>query len=443
MRLWGKIRISVFQIIVFGFAGLILSGTLLLMLPASCREPGGAGFEDCLFTATSAVCVTGLVVRDTALCWTGFGQAVILLLIQTGGLGIITAAAALATFSGRRIGLMQRSTMQEALSAPQVGGVVRLTRFIVLSTAALEAAGALLLLPAFIPEFGWKRGAWYALFHAVSAFCNAGFDLMGIRGEFSSLTLWAQHPCVNIVLILLITAGGVGFLVWDDLARHLYRIRRYRLQSKIVLLTSAVLVLLPFLWFWGFEMKTLPPSSRILPSLFQSVTLRTAGFNTVDLGQISGAGRSIMILAMLIGGSPGSTAGGMKTSTAAVLALTAHTVLRRKDEVTCFGRRVGQDAVRSAVSILFLYFFLFYSSGLILSAIEKLPLEACLFETASALGTVGLSLGITGSLGSVSRMILITLMFLGRVGALTLIYAAQPVRTSPHCSLPLEKVAIG
>ena len=443
MRIWGNYRITTFQVIALGFFTLILIGTILLMLPVSSRLPGAAGFSDCLFTATSAVCVTGLVVKDTACYWSPFGQAVILFLIQIGGMGVVTAAVSLAFISGKKIGLMQRTVMQESISAPQVDGIVRLTRFIIFTAFGIELTGAVLLLPAFVPEFGWGKGIWCAVFHSVSAFCNAGFDIMGIQGEFSSMTHYAGSILVNVVLILLITTGGIGFLVWNDIRQHGLRWKQYRLQSKIVITVSAILILLPFLWLFFFEMDDLPAGSRILPSLFQSVTLRTAGFNTVDLNRISSSGQTFMILCMLIGGSPGSTAGGMKTTTAAVLLMTAWSVFRRSEATSGFGRRIGEDAVRNAAAILIMYFLLFFIGGLIISRLEVLPLLTCLFETASALGTVGLSLGITSQLGNASRCILMVLMFLGRVGGLTLIYAAQSVKKSTRSTLPVEKITVG
>ena len=443
MRLFGKYRLTTFQVIAAGFLLLILVGALLLMLPVSSSTGKSIPFVDCLFTATSAVCVTGLVVRDTATTWSFFGQAVLLLLIQIGGMGVITAALSLAFVSGRKISLMQRSIMQEAIAAPQVGGIVRLTRFIIVASLSIEGIGALLLLPAFLEDFPFPQALWYAFFHAISAFCNAGFDLMGIRGVFSSLTSYSQQPLINIVLILLITVGGIGFLVWNDIRQYRFRFRQYRLQSKIVLLTSLALVLLPFLWFFFLEMQQLSPGERILPALFQSVTLRTAGFNTVELGRMSGGAQGLMILWMLIGGSPGSTAGGMKTTTVAVFLLTALSVIRRKDEVECFGRRISMDVVRSALTILVIYLLLFFLGGIILSKVDHLPLMSCLFETASAVGTVGVTLGITPRLGLVSRGVLIILMFLGRVGSLTLIYAAQKPKSAARSALPLEKITVG
>ena len=443
MRVLGRYRITTFQIIAFSFLFLILAGTLFLMLPVSSRNAGSAGFSDCLFTATSAVCVTGLVVRDTVTAWSPFGQAVILFLIQVGGMGVVTAAVSVAFVSGRKIGLMQRSVMQEAISAPQVGGIIKLTKFIIITTFTVELAGALFLLPVFVPIYGWGRGIWFSVFHAVSAFCNAGFDLLGEGIPFSSMTGFAQNALVNVVVILLITVGGIGFLVWNDIRMHGIHFSRYRLQSKIVLVTSAILVLLPFVWFFLFEMPDMPLPERILPSLFQSVTLRTAGFNTMDLTGFSGSGKTIMILWMLIGGSPGSTAGGMKTTTLAMILVTLFSVIRRKQDVECMGRRIGTDTIRNAVAIASIYFLTFFMGGMIISSIEKLPLLTCLFETASALGTVGLSLGITGSLGTVSRLVLISLMFLGRVGGLTLIYAAQSVHRPVQSVRPLEKVTVG
>ena len=443
MRLPGNRRMNTFQIIVISFVSLILAGTLLLALPAASRGGGAAAPADCLFTAVSAVCVTGLVVVDTASAWSPFGQTVILLLIQIGGLGVVTAAVSLAFLSGRRIGLMERSVMQESISAPQVGGIVRLTRFILISAFSAEGAGFLLLLQPMVSSFGPGKGIWYALFHSVSAFCNAGFDLMGVREPYSSLTGFSGNALVNIAVMLLITAGGIGFLVWNDIRDHGLHWKSYRLQSRTVILASSLLILLPALWFFFFEMPDLPPAERIFSALFQSVTLRTAGFNTVDLTRISGSGQALMILWMLIGGSPGSTAGGMKTTTAAVLLMTALTVFRRKDNVHFLGRRIPDDTVRNAVAILIMYGLLFFAGGMAISGIDRLPLQACLFETASALGTVGLSLGITGSLSLPSRLILILLMFLGRVGGLTLIYAAHSGRKISKSTLPLEKITVG
>ena len=437
-----KRRLTSFQIIILGFLGVILLGALLLMLPVSSRHSGGTQFLDALFTSTSAVCVTGLVLHDTATYWSLFGQLVIMLLIQIGGMGVITVAAAFALISGRKISLMQRSTMQEAISAPKVGGIVRLTSFIIRTTLIIELLGAAAMAPVFCRDFG-ARGLWMALFHAVSAFCNAGFDLMGVRGEFSSLTSYAAEPVINVTVMLLILIGGIGFLTWDDIRSNRLHVRRYRMQSKVILCATGLLLLLPALYFYVFEFGALPPKERILASLFQTVTPRTAGFNTVELTKLSDAGQSITVALMLTGGSPGSTAGGMKTTTVAVLFAAAISTFQREEYPHFFRRRIDDDAVKNAATILLMYLTLFFFGGLIISVSEGLPMLTCLFEAASAVGTVGLTLGITPGLGTLSRLILIMLMFFGRVGGLTLIFAALSGRQKNGSKYPHEKVTVG
>ena len=438
-----KKHLTSFQFIILGFASVILVGTLLLMLPISSKSNIVTPFNDALFTSTSAVCVTGLVVQDTASYWSGFGQFVILLLIQIGGMGVVTVAASFALVSGRKISLMQRSTMQEAISAPAVGGIVRLTSFIIKATLLFEFAGALIMTPVFWKDFGWK-GIWMAIFHSISAFCNAGFDLMGSTGvPYSSLTYYVGNPVVTITIMLLIIIGGIGFLTWDDIRANHYRFKRYRVQSKIIIVTTAILLIVPAIYFYFFELTGLPTNERILGSLFQAVTPRTAGFNTVDLTLVTEAGQCILIILMLIGGSPGSTAGGMKTTTIAVLFANARAVFQRKEDPQFFGRRVGQGAIKSAATILMMYISLFIGGALVICLVEQLPLGTCLFETASAIGTVGLTLGITSKLGIVSQCILILLMFFGRVGGLTLIYAAISGTKKNLSKLPQEKITVG
>ena len=437
-----KRRLTSFQIIILGFLGVILLGALLLTLPVSSRHGGGTPFSDALFTSTSAVCVTGLVLHDTATYWSPFGQLVIMLLIQIGGMGVITVAAAFALISGRKISLMQRSTMQEAISAPKVGGIVRLTSFIIRTTLIFELLGAAAMAPVFCRDFG-ARGLWMALFHAVSAFCNAGFDLMGVRGEFSSLTSYAAEPVINVTVMLLILIGGIGFLTWDDIRSNRLHVRRYRMQSKVILCATGLLLLLPALFFYVFEFGALPPKERVLASLFQAVTPRTAGFNTVELTKLSDAGQSITVALMLTGGSPGSTAGGMKTTTVAVLFAAAISTFQREEYPHFFRRRIDDDVVKNAATILLMYLTLFFFGGLIISIAEGLPMLTCLFEAASAVGTVGLTLGITPGLGTLSQLILIMLMFFGRVGGLTLIFAALSGRQKNGSKYPHEKVTVG
>lgn len=431
-----------FRVISLGFLALILCGAGLLMLPISSQSRTVTPFPDALFTAVSASCVTGLIVRDTATHWSLFGQGVILLLIQIGGMGVITIGLTIARLSGKKIGLWFRGMMQDSISAPQVGGILQLTKFVLKTTAAIELIGAALLYPVFCRDFGAVKGIWYALFHAVSAFCNAGFDLMGVREPFSSLTSYGGQIYVNIVIMLLIIIGGIGFLTWDDIAQHKHHFRQYRLQTKIVLVTSGILILLPALFFFFVEYAGEPMTERVLHSLFQSVTARTAGFNTADLSQMRESGSMVMTVLMLIGGCSGSTAGGMKTSTIAVLFLAAISVFRRKNDVECFHRRIAPDTLRTAGAILFMYITLFLTTGIAISEIESLPLLRCLFETGSALGTAGVTLGITTSLSLPSHIILILLMFAGRVGGLTLIYAAFS-SGAETAKMPQEKVTVG
>ena len=437
-----KRKLSSSQIILFGFAGVILIGTLLLMLPFATNCGQSASFWDALFTSTSAVCVTGLIVQDTAVYWSGFGQSVILLLIQIGGMGVVTVAAAITMASGKKISLMQRSTMQDAISAHQVGGIVRFTGFILKGIFLFELLGGLVLMTVFIPEYGVK-GIWLAVFHSISAFCNAGFDLMGTKSPYSSLTSYAAHPVVNITIMLLIVIGGIGFLTWQDIRQNGIHIKRYRMQSKVILATTGILLLVPALYFFFFEFAAEPIGKRIWLSLFQSVTPRTAGFNTADLTALSETGQTLTIGLMLIGGSPGSTAGGMKTTTVAVQVACAVAVFRRRENGRLFGRRIADDTVKNAITVFLMYISLFLLGGMIISRVEGLPILTCLFETASAIGTVGLTLGITPGLHLVSKLILISLMFLGRIGGLTLIFATLSANKNTLSKLPLEKITVG
>ncbi len=436
-------RLQSAQLILLGFAAMILTGALLLMLPVASREPYSVSFLDALFTATSATCVTGLVVYDTASCWTAFGQGVILLLIQIGGLGVVTIAVLLALISGKKIGLMQRSVMQDSIAAPHVQGIIRLTRFILCSTLLLELIGALLMLPSFAAVFGAARGSWYAFFHAVSGFCNAGFDLMGVREQFSSLTYFSEDLMLNAAVMLMIVIGGLGFLTWKDIAEHRLRFREYRLQSKAILSTTALLLLLPFCYFFLVEFRGLPLRARLLLSAFQAVTPRTAGFNTADYSAMSDTGVALTICLMLIGGAPGSTAGGMKVTTLIVLISSALSVFRQRKDTVLYGRRVSDAGVRDAAALLLMYLFLFLCGSFLLCGIEAVPLKLCMFETASAIGTVGLSMGLTPTLSATSRVILIVLMYMGRVGGLTLIFATVAKQRNGSGRMPEEAIPVG
>ena len=442
-------RLSPARIILLGFALLILTGALLLTLPIATRDGQGAPFLDALFTATSATCVTGLVVQDTSLYWTVFGQAVIILLIQIGGMGVVTAAVTLSMLAGRRIGLKQRWVMQESISAPQVGGIVRRTRFILAATFLMEGIGALLLALRFCPEMG-LRGIWYAVFHSISSFCNAGFDLMGAEAgtPFVSLTGYADDPLVTLTVAGLIALGGIGFITWGDVREHKWHVRAYCLQTKLVLTVTALLILLPTLFFLFYEFQlpqwqSLTGKEKVLGALFQSVTPRTAGYNTVDLTLLSGPSQMIITMLMLIGASPGSTAGGFKVTTLAVFFLAAKSVFLKKESLQSFGRRLPVDTLRSAAAIFLMYLGLFLLGGTAISCMEGVSLSAALFETASAIGTVGLTLGITPDLGAASQLILIFLMYFGRVGGLTLVYAVLPDSGTVPSQLPQERISVG
>ena len=389
---------------ILGFAGVILLGALVLMLPIATVQRVWTPFHEALFTSTSAVCVTGLVVQDTGSYWSAFGQTVILLLIQIGGLGVITGAVTFLMLAGRNITLKERSAMQDAISAPAVGGIVRLTRFILKGTFLVELLGALALLPAFCRDYG-LRGVWMSVFHSVSAFCNAGFDILGrTDSPYPSLTAYAADPLVNIVIMLLIIVGGIGFLTWDDVCTHGLHLRRYRMQSKVIL---------------------------------------SAGYNTADLTEMTDASQAVTILLMLTGGAPGSTAGGMKVTTLAVLIANAIAAFRRREDLQLFHRRLETSTVRNAAAILLLYLGLTFAGAAVISTAEELPLGACLYETASAAGTVGLTLGLTPQLGVLSQSILILLMYFGRVGGLTLIYAAFSGHDLTYARYPQEKITVG
>ena len=441
-------RLSSSQIILLGFGALILTGTFLLMLPFSSRSGQWTSFTDALFTATSASCVTGLIVQDTATYWSLFGQLIIIILIQIGGLGVVTMAVAVAIASGRKIGLSRRQTMQDAISATQLGGIVKMTGFILKGCLLVELAGAVIYSFVFIPEFGFVKGLWYSVFHSVSAFCNAGFDLMGVKAQFSSLTDYSANGIISLTTVALILIGGMGFSAWDDFIKYKFKFSRYRLQTKIALAGMAILVAVPFVYFYFVEFSSakwsgMPVAERLLAAIFRAVTPRTAGFNTVDMTLFSEATIMITILLMLIGGNSGSTAGGMKVSTVAVMVINAVSVFKKKPDSAVFGRRLENDVVKNAATIFMMYITLFFGGSIVISIVEGLPLLTCMFETASAVATVGLTLGITPSLSLVSQFILIMLMYLGRVGGLTIIYATVKSISNGNAKFPQEKITVG
>ena len=431
------------RIIMFGFLSMIMIGTLLLMLPISSRNGTYTPFLDCLFTATSSSCVTGLVVHDTATHWSLFGQIIILIMIQIGGMGVITMSILVAMLWGKKVNIMQRSTMQESISAHKVGGIIQLSRFIIVTSLVIELLGAVAFSFVFCRDYGFLKGIWMSVFHSISAFCNAGFDLMGETAKFSSLTGYVYNPLVNITVMLLIIIGGIGFLTWDDIKTNKWHIKKYRVQSKLIFFLTAIFIFVPTLYFFFFEFNELSFGKRILVSLFQAVTPRTAGFNTVDASELSETGNAVVSLLMLIGGAPGSTAGGMKITTVAVLFAAADSVFRKRDSAHILKRRISDEVVKNAATILVMYVTLFVFGAMVISSVENMPLTKCLYETASAIGTVGLTTGITTQLGSVPRIILIILMYMGRVGGLTIVFATLGGAQKNLVKYPQETITVG
>ena len=444
-----RFKLSYQQMIALGFVLLILLGALLLMLPFSSCDWQWTDPLSALFTATSAVCVTGLVVVDTATHWTLFGQLVLLVLIQIGGLGLMTVATLFSFALRRKIGLAERNLLQESVASLSIGGVVRLTRRILLGTLIFEGTGAVLLSMRFVPRYGFLRGAYMSVFHAISAFCNAGFDLFGRPdAPYISLTEYVADPLVTLTIALLILIGGLGFIVWDDLAKHRHHWRRYHLHTKIVLISTAVWVIVPSILFLIMEradtMQGMNVGTSVLASLFSAITPRTAGFNTVDTGLLGDGSKLLTMLLMFIGGSPGSTAGGIKTTTMAVLLLSAAATLRHTHDTAVLGRRLDQDVVHRASSVATVYLGMVVVATLLICAIQpELLLPDVLFEVFSAVDTVGMSTGITRALSTGSRIVIMMLMYCGRVGSLTFALIFTERRRPPAVQQPVEKILVG
>ncbi|MGN0372795.1 MAG: TrkH family potassium uptake protein [Enterocloster sp.] len=442
-----KKHISQTQFIAYGFFLIIITGTLLLMLPASSRDGQGEPFLNCLFTATSATCVTGLVVADTWTQWSALGQCILLVMIQLGGLGFITIGVFLSIILRRKIGLKERGLMQESVNTLQIGGMVKLAKRIIIGTAVFEGTGAVLLSFRFVPKYGYAKGMWYGLFHSVSAFCNAGFDLMGNREPYSSLCGYVGDWLVIGVISLLIIIGGIGFIVWDDLYRNRLHFGRYMLHTKIVLVTTALLLGVGMLLFYLMEKDNLlagmSPSEQFLASMFCAVTPRTAGFNSVDTAALTDGSKLLTAVLMFIGGSPGSTAGGIKTSTLAVLLLYVHSNICQTHGVEIFGRRLEDESISQSASILTINLSLMLAASIVIMAMQNLPMSDILFETCSAMGTAGMSTGVTRSLNSVSRLIVILLMYCGRIGSLSFALAFTRSSRKPFIQLPKERITIG
>ena len=443
----GYHRLNQVQYIALGFFFIILAGSLILTLPIASQSGEWTPFLDSMFTATSATCVTGLVVYDTFTHWNVFGQLVILLLIQVGGLGFITVGVGFSMAFRRRIGLRQRDLLKESINAMEIGGIVKLSRKIFIGTALCEGVGALLLATRFIPEFGLVKGIYYSIFHAISAFCNAGFDLMGGQQPYASFTAYATDPVINIALMLLIVVGGLGFVVWSDVVSKRFRWKNYCLHTKMVISVTLILIfggaLFLFLFEQGGTISGMSTGDQILTSLFGSVTARTAGFNTVDTGALQPESKLLTIALMFIGGSPGSTAGGVKTTTIAVILIYVISNLRGESGCNVFHRRIGDEVIKRASMVFCLNLFLGLTSVTLILATSNLHMSDVLFEVYSAISTVGMTTGITRDLNVVGRIVIIILMYCGRIGSMTFALSLVAKPEAKGLSLPEEKITIG
>ncbi len=437
-------HLSTYQILVLGFAGLILSGVALLMTPYASKSGGTLRFVDALFTATSAVCVTGLVVVDTGTYFSVFGQSVILLLIQIGGLGVMTVATLVAVLSGKKINLKERLLIQEATNQLDLAGVVRLTLYIIRATLLVELVGGTILALRWFQDFGLK-GIYFGYWHAVSAFCNAGFDLFG---EYRSITGYVGDLTVNGVIASLIVVGGIGFPVVADLW-NCRQTRRFSLHTKVVLTTTVLLIVLGAGFIFVAEygnaktLSDLPPADKVMASLFQSVTARTAGYNTVDIGLLREGTLLAIIFLMFVGASPSSMGGGVKTSTAAILFISLVGSVTGKRDPLAFGRQIPQQTVYKAFTIVTISVMLISLVTLTLSFTEAAPIFSLLFEVTSAFGTVGLSTGITPKLSDAGKVLITLTMFAGRVGTLTLLMALALRPRKERLKYPEGKIVIG
>lgn len=435
------------QISAISFMSIILIGALLLTLPISSRSGEATPFIDALFTSASATCVTGLVVYDTYTHFSLFGQIVILSLIQIGGLGFMIIATLFSLMLKRKIGLKERGMLQESVSTIHIGGIVRLTKHILFGTVIFEAIGAIILALRFYPDMGLKQGLYNGVFHSISAFCNAGFDLMGRFEPSSSLTLYSGDIVVNLVIMSLIVVGGVGFLVWEDIFTNKLKFCKYRLHTKIVLVVTATLIIVPAIIFYSIERTNsfagMGTTESWLASFFQSITPRTAGFNTVNIAELSEGSILLTIILMVIGGSPGSTAGGVKTTSFVVIILSLIASIRHTEDINVFNRRLERDVIKKAYDVITIYFMCCALAVLLICALQPFGLKEVFFEVVSALSTVGMSTGITPDLNSLSKFIITLLMFFGRVGSLSVALVFSEKKEYIPIRKPVEKISIG
>lgn len=440
-------KLSSIQVLVIGFFIIITLGTILLMLPFATRDGETTTLINAIFTAASSTCVTGLVVYDTYTHWTLFGQITILSMIQIGGLGFMSVATFLSLAMRRKITLKERGIMQEALNMPEIAGVVRLMRHVLLGTVIFELCGAIVFSIRFIPIMGSARGIYTAVFHSVSSFCNAGFDLFGRIKPDSSLEYFNGDVLINVTTMALIIIGGIGFYVWEDIHKNKLHFKRYKLHSKMVISMTLALIIIPAVLFFALERnnayKDFSTPQAVMSASFQSVTLRTAGFSTVDPSSLTDSSSLLGCALMLIGGSPGSTAGGIKTTSFMILILGVISMLSKRDSITAFKRRLPHGYLTKVSAILTMYLFFAILSAGIICAVDTINLRESLFEVFSAIGTVGVEMTDTGQLSIISKAVLSILMFFGRIGGLSLALAfAKPI-IAPPIKFPTEKISVG
>lgn len=427
-RTWfgqNRLKMSPTQTIALVFAAIILIGTLLLALPVASRSGESAGILPSLFTATSATCVTGLVLFDTWTQWSGFGQTVILCLIEIGGLGFMSAASLVIFVLRRKVGLRQRMVMAQALSLDDMEDVVRLQKWVLLGSLTIQLTGALILTLRFLTDFGFKRALIWGVFHAVSAFCNAGFDVVGSVAPGANMIVFNDDPVVCITLMLLIVVGGLGFFVWEELATK-HSFKKLSVYTKLVLITTVGLILIGaglFMvteWNNAYTLGEMTVPQKILNAFFQSITVRTAGFTSVDQAGLTDAGKAVSIVLMLIGGSSGSTAGGIKTVTFVTLLLFVWNRARGRSTVNVFRRQIPREKVLDAMTIVAIMVGLSIAGAIFICATSPVSFTDSLFEAVSALATVGLTAGVTTALSIPAQILIIIFMYFGRVGVLTI-----------------------
>ena len=443
-----KLDISAVRRIGFSFFAVILIGSFLLSLPMSHVVHASSSYLDHLFVATSATCVTGLVTHVTCQEYTQIGQIIIILLIQIGGLGFLTLLSMLYVVFKRKLSYANKIVMQEALNRTSLKDMGIYIKRVFKYTATFEGVGAICLMFSFIPKFGISKGIYYSIFHSISAFCNAGFDLLGTIEPYGSLTPYASNIIVNITIMALIIIGGLGFIVWQDIYEKGFKFKKYLLQTKIVLIMTIILIVGGAVLFYLFEcqnsLSSLSQEEMILASFFQSVTCRTAGFNTVDVSHLKPSTSLLMMFLMFVGGSPGSTAGGIKTTTFAVLTIFVYATMTNKSEANAFNRRFDSKTIKKACSVFLInLIFIFISAIALFDMQPQLPMQDVFFEIFSALGTVGISTGITRQLTMLSKIVIVLLMYCGRVGSLTLALSLSRKKKISNCKNPVEKIAIG